>query len=282
MPVYTLAGERLKGCQCLSCGRGFRNETYAYPTRCRKNTKSLEKSEHTCLKKHYFKEKMMGEIIKEVMGTAYTFSNHGYVLIEVPTQVMDILRVEREKHATGDPALRDMNSTLIGQINKEHDVSHLKEIAPVRDFLLHSAQTYATIFNLSRVPSDVSSLNSDKWDIELDNMWMNIQERGEYNPTHNHKGIISFVVWFEIPYNLQEEKELNNSKYSNLPANGDFFFHPIDILGQFGVVPMNVGKDKEGTICVFPAKLFHSVNPFFTTDKQRVTFSGNFVLKKVK
>ena len=216
------------------------------------------------------------------MGTAHTFNNYGYAFIEVPTQVMDILRVEREKHATSDPVLRDMNSTLIGQINKEHDVSHLKEAASVRDFLLHSAQTYATIFNLPRIPSDVSGLNPDEWDIELDSMWMNIQERGEYNPTHNHKGVISFVIWFEIPYNLQEEKELNNSKYSNLPSNGDFFFHPINVLGQFGSVAMNIGKDKEGTICVFPAKLLHSVNPFFTTDKQRVTFSGNFVLKKVK
>jgi len=216
------------------------------------------------------------------MGTAYAFNNYGYTLIETPAEVMDILRVEREKYATGDPSLRYMNKSLVGQINKEHDVSYLKEVPQVKDFLLDSAQMYANAFNLPRVPNDVIGMNSNEWDICIDYMWMNIQERGEYNPPHNHKGIMSFVIWFEIPYNIQEEKLLNNSKYSNIPSNGDFFFHPINILGQFNSMAMNVGKDKEGTMCIFHSKLLHSVNPFFTTDKQRVTFSGNFVFKKVE
>jgi hypothetical protein len=216
------------------------------------------------------------------MDTWYTFDNYGYTLGKVPTLIMDILRVEREKHATGDPVSRHMNKNLVGQINKEHDVSHLKKIRIVEDFLLHSGQTYVSSFNLPQTPNEVAVLDSDKWGIAIRNIWMNIQEQGEYNPPHMHTGVMSFVIWFEIPYDLQEEKALNNSKYSNQPANGDFFFHPINTMGQFTSVSMNVGRDKEGVICVFPAKLVHSVSPFFTTDKQRVTFSGNFVFEKVK
>jgi hypothetical protein len=223
-------------------------------------------------------------VLGEVMSTWHTFDNFGYTLTKVPSQIMDILRVERKKHATGDPVLRHMNKNLVGQINKEHDVTHIKEVPHVKDFLLDSAQTYANIFNLPRVPNDVYT-NHDEWDICVDKMWMNVQERGEYNPIHSHKGIMSFVIWFEIPYDIQEEKSLNNAKYSNLPSNGDFFFHPINTFGQLYSVPMNVGKNSEGTMCMFHAKLLHSVTPFFTTNKQRVTFSGNFTfttLNKLK
>ena len=216
------------------------------------------------------------------MTTGHTFNNYGYTLNKVPPQIMDILRAEREKHATDDPISRYMNNNLAGQINKEHSLAHIKEIPLAKDFLLRAAQTYATHFNLPLMPNEVVNSTSDKWSIEIVNIWMNIQEQGEYNPIHSHAGVMSFVIWFEIPYDLQEEKTLNNARYSSQPANGDFFFHPINILGELDSVPMNIGKDKEGTICVFHAKLLHSVSPFFTTNKQRVTFSGNFAYKKVE
>jgi hypothetical protein len=217
-----------------------------------------------------------------MMTTWHTFNNYGYTLEKVPVQVMDILRVEREKYAVGDPISRTANGNLVGQINKEHDLAHLKETPIVKDFLLQEARTYAECFNLPRKPSDVTYDESTEWDICINAIWMNIQERGEYNPPHKHSGLMSFVIWFEIPYDISEEKALNNSKYSNHPGNGDFFFHPISTVGSFTSVAMNVGKDKEGSICVFDAKLLHSVNPFFTTDKQRVTFSGNFGFKELK
>lgn len=216
------------------------------------------------------------------MTTGYTFNNHGYTLNKVPFQVMDTLKVEREKYGTEDPISRHMNNNLAGQINKEYNVAHIKEIPLIRDFLLQEAKIYATYFNLPVWPNDVVILDSDKWDIEIIEIWMNIQEQGEYNPLHSHTGLMSFVIWFEIPYDLREEKALNNARYSNNPANGDFFFHPINALGVIDSVAMNIGKEKEGTICVFHAKLSHSVNPFFTTNKQRVTFSGNFGYKKVQ
>jgi hypothetical protein len=214
------------------------------------------------------------------MNSWHTFDNYGYALFKVPAEVMEILGAERAKHGTSEIFPKYINATLAGQISKEYEVSHLKNLVPVKSFLDNVAKIYVDTFNVAKLPSEVVDIEASDWDIVINRLWMNIQERGEYNPVHIHGGVISFVIWFEIPYDLDEEKALNNSRYSNQPSNGDFFFHPINTLGQFTSVPMHVGKDKEGTICVFHAKLAHSVNPFFTTDKQRVTFSGNFSYKK--
>lgn len=216
------------------------------------------------------------------MSTWHTFNNFGYTLDKVPSEVMSILKTEREKRRVGVPESRDMNIQLAGQIDKEYDVSFLKDVPQVKHFLHQVLNIYREVFDFPSQPNNVIPACTGVWDIEIGSLWMNIQEQGEYNPIHAHGGVVSFVIWFEIPYDLAGEKKLSNSRYSNLPANGDFFFHPINTLGRVQSIPMNVDKNKEGTICMFDAGLLHSATPFFTTDKQRVTFSGNFFYKERK
>ena len=38
--------------------------------------------------------------------------------------------------------------------------------------------------------------------------WVNFSRRGEFNPMHNHTGIISSVVFIDIPDELEEEREI--------------------------------------------------------------------------
>ena len=43
-----------------------------------------------------------------------------------------------------------------------------------------------------------------------------------------------------------------------------------------------MNPDMEGTMVFFPAKLQHSVNPFYECDEQRISIAGNIALRPEK
>ena len=96
--------------------------------------------------------------------------------------------------------------------------------------------------------------------IRLRNLWVNYQQQYEYNPIHTHTGIVSFVIFTDIPYG-SEERESHNS-------NGAF-------LLEADVLP--VDKTWNGVILMFPSTTKHAVYPFKSTQKERVTVSGNLI-----
>ena len=109
----------------------------------------------------------------------------------------------------------------------------------------------------------------------IQNMWVNFQNEHEFNPSHNHTGIVSFVIWMKIPTESADQKELPISKNSNNPSASDFEFLYSDILGKHQDYRISMGKEKEGVILVFPASLRHQVYPFYECDEQRISISGN-------
>jgi hypothetical protein len=116
-----------------------------------------------------------------------------------------------------------------------------------------------------------------KKDLKLGSMWINFQKKGEVNPMHHHDGVYSFVIWLNIPFDLQTEQR--NSPGINANANrvGMFEFVYTDALGHILAHPIPVDNKYEGTICLFPSKMPHTVYPFLTSDDYRVTISGNII-----
>jgi len=94
--------------------------------------------------------------------------------------------------------------------------------------------------------------------LKLQNLWVNYQQKGEYNPLHVHSGIISFVVFIDIPYGEEERLKHN--------TNGGF---------QLEAKILPVDKSWNGVILMFPSTAKHAVYPYYTTDKERITISGN-------
>ena len=113
----------------------------------------------------------------------------------------------------------------------------------------------------------------------LDNIWVNYQNQHEFNPFHNHGGIYSFAIWMKIPTYHDEQNKLNNAKDVSASVNSAFSFQYLDTMGDIVncVYPMN--PDMEGTMLFFPAKLMHSVNPFYNCDEQRISIAGNVALR---
>ena len=106
----------------------------------------------------------------------------------------------------------------------------------------------------------------------LENFWVNYQKKYEFNPLHNHSGLFSFVVWMKIPYDYENEKELPWVKGSNSEQTvGNFVL--LDRSMNNHVFFMN--KNIEGHCVFFPSNFYHMVYPFYTSDEERISISGN-------
>jgi len=109
----------------------------------------------------------------------------------------------------------------------------------------------------------------------LETCWANFQRRNEYNPSHTHDGILSFVIWLQIPYDLHEELQVYGDARGKRASCFEFKF--TSILGTICTHTLPVDKTWRGRMCMFPAALVHQVNPFTTSDGVRISVSGNLI-----
>lgn len=110
---------------------------------------------------------------------------------------------------------------------------------------------------------------------KLGGLWVNFQKKHEFNPIHNHHGMFSFVIWMKIPYRYEDEKELPFVKGSTVSeAVGNF----VTVYSDGETVRTStfvMSPEVNGTMMVFPSTLMHQVYPFYTSDEERITISGN-------
>ena len=119
---------------------------------------------------------------------------------------------------------------------------------------------------------------SNKHPYFLQTMWVNYQKQTEFNPTHYHKGIYSFVIWMQIPTEYNEQKENPIAKNTNSEVVSNFSFDYRDILGQYRYFTYEMSKEMEGKMLFFPSKLTHTVYPFYNCSEDRISISGNISL----
>jgi len=113
--------------------------------------------------------------------------------------------------------------------------------------------------------------------IEMTPLWVNFQKKYEFNPIHRHGGILSFVIWIDIPYKKEDEMYIKSDN-SIAVAPGCFSFVYTDILGGIKSHWIPADSTYNNTMVLFPAGLNHCVYPFYTSDKYRISVAGNFAL----
>jgi len=111
--------------------------------------------------------------------------------------------------------------------------------------------------------------------LQLNSFWVNFQKKHEFNPVHNHSGLFSFVIFVQIPYDLEKEKKEGPGSLSNSNFTSCLQFHVTNLLGRHFNEIVYVDKSYEGGIYFFNAETKHCVYPFFTSDESRITVSGN-------
>tara|TARA_B100000945_G_C20235748_1_gene527507 strand:- start:39 stop:734 length:696 start_codon:yes stop_codon:yes gene_type:complete len=180
---------------------------------------------------------------------------------------------EKNKSAKGN---------LVGNISNSFSIVDKDNIFAGK-FLPHLAEYYCKTYNynipnpplvLDKNYNELKFLDSS---ISLQGFWANYQYKHEFNPIHNHTGFLSFVIWLKIPYDTKDQEKLpflEGVKTEDKLA-GKFQFTFTNIDGQLSQLPLEMNRDLEGQLLIFPSSLHHQVFPFFNTDEERVSISGN-------
>ena len=196
--------------------------------------------------------------------------HHGAVGAEVPKPLIKWLKKEAMK-AKKD-AIKS-NADLVGHIREEY---YYRNIPPAFEkFLMDECLSQKNCLNYTK------SLRflSESAPFYLHDLWVNFQKKYEFNPPHKHSGIYSFVIYLQIPFDLKKEEQI----YPALNHEGNnhtskFAFVNVNTLGRVYCQCLAIDKSFEGKIILFPSEQVHQVFPFYTSNKYRISVSGNITI----
>jgi len=183
----------------------------------------------------------------------------------------DAINIENQCSLILKKKTKDMSSNLAGNIGIQLEATDV-----IYNFFTDVCRKITTIYLGTECIEDTG----DTW--KLKDCWVNYQKKHEFNPIHDHGGVFSFVYWVKIPYDIEEEMQLEFVKRSNTPAASVFSFIYTDILGRCRQRNLNLTEMDQGTLVFFPARLTHQVYPFFTSDDYRISISGNVTFESKK
>lgn len=122
-----------------------------------------------------------------------------------------------------------------------------------------------------------TQVNSQLTRIKHGESWVNFMRKNEINPLHTHRGVLSYVLWMNIPYDPKEEANLFPDANSSI-VGGSFEIIYTNILGKIVNYRKILGPENAGEFILFPAGLAHMVYPFQTSETgERISIAGNFV-----
>jgi len=197
--------------------------------------------------------------------------NHGFLLHKFADTELEPLR-EEVAAIQANWSARPFNLELVGNLQREFlitasrgSIEHL--LTPLVD-RLETTTGYAREVYVNQHPGK----------FVLDDVWVNYQRAGEFNPVHDHRGVYSWVIWLALPYTLKDEDAL--VPWANPDKNfaGQFVIHYTDIVGNIKNYPLPTDQRMRSHAVIFPSRLRHSVYPFYSTDEYRISVSGNFLV----
>ena len=202
-------------------------------------------------------------------------ANIGYLLLKVPQDILGELKMSVNDVQKDFTQAIDLSKSLAGQIDKEYQINLTHK---TNQYIKWTAEEYgrlnhAYIRNLGQLFGKAPVLNYNG------EAWVNFQEKYEYNPLHNHSGVLSFVMWYQIPYYKEDEIKKGPGKgkgENNLNGEFEFIFYNGESVKEES---LGIDKKMEGYMAVFPSLLHHIVYPFYTSDDYRITISGNIHLQ---
>ena len=200
-------------------------------------------------------------------------------LFKLPQQMIDYLWERIDIAKKNQVCIKD---TLAGNI------SHSYNLEDPRDLVVQ--KLYNIVYNSVDNPKMFEFINREIQNSykrigltnvilepRLDELWVNFQKKGEFQPIHSHSGTFSFVIWMDIPYHSKDEAKLHFAKSNcKTPPGGNFSF--VTSNGTSRALRdyfISMSPEFNGYCCFFPSDLSHQVYPFYTSDKDRISISGN-------
>lgn len=202
-------------------------------------------------------------------------SNPGYLLAPLSEQDLapiwrEVRKIEQD-FSQGESVVK----YLTGNIRHEYQLRDCRQ--HVQTVLQQYIAEYVNTFDYA---SRLQQLDTNRpLIIKEDDLWVNFQGPGEFNPPHHHSGVFSFVIWLQIPYTWDQELAAGPGRDGYEPENGQFVMHYTDTLGQIRQERLWIDSGKQGSVCLFPNTMIHHVSPFYSTDQWRISVAGNFKFK---
>lgn len=177
-----------------------------------------------------------------------------------------------------DTSNKKVNNNLAGNISESFTIDDI-DSKFWNDHLSVTCERYLSEYR-DMITTSRNAFSGDiKAKMYLKTFWVNYQKETEFNPIHTHSGVLSFVIWMNIPTEWEEQYELPISKNSVAPSASDFSFAYTNILGTILTHTMKMGKQSENNMIIFPSTMMHQVYPFYNCGEDRISVSGNIFLQ---
>ena len=201
----------------------------------------------------------------------FHFDNMGFIDVSIPDKLFKSLK---EECGIALDSNDEKVSGLSGAgVPTHRNVENKSNLRDLEIFIFSLLKGYKETFKLDPISHGAMQFYSPLNRVfKLGKPWINYQKKNEFIPNHIHDGIFSYTIWMDIPYDSNEELKEGGNDASC------FQFSYTDILGITRVHNIRLNKKDNGRMLFFPAKLRHQVYPFYTTDKYRVSISGNVML----
>jgi len=197
--------------------------------------------------------------------------NVGYVQDNVDLDLMIKIQTSVSEIKTTFDKQKSFASNLVGNIKKQFLFDYHRE--EIEQLAIKLSQYHDDIYKCSMY------LDDSYGRLTLGALWINFQEKHEFNPIHKHPGVYSFVIWVEVPFDYENERIHSPGLASNANKAGSFEFVYTNVYGQLMSHAIPVDHSYAGKIILFPSKLNHTVYPFYTSDGYRISISGNLYRK---
>ena len=199
----------------------------------------------------------------------------GFLTYQLTKEEMDFVwtRIAKASDESKNPKL--YNDRLAGNISKSYDMG-IYDLDIINNIIFRLAHEYERQFSSTVKPYEDQVAGEAVYHLALRDWWVNYQYQNEFNPIHAHSGIYSWVIWMKIPTEFEDQAKLPIASHSNAKDKiSNFNFTYTNTLGAVVDYKIEMNKAQEGTMCFFPARLKHSVYPFYNCDDARITVAGN-------
>ena len=196
--------------------------------------------------------------------------NMGYLDLQIPKQLYDSLKSECDMAFDGNSVYK---SGLTGAgVALHRNIENESNLRELEIFIFSVLKGYKETFNIDPMSEYFNMQTESSPIFKLSEPWINYQKKNEFVPSHIHVGAFSYTIWIDIPYDSDEELKEGGNEASC------FQFSYMDILGSTRVHTIRLSKKDNGRMLFFPSMLRHQVYPFYTSDKYRISISGNVLL----
>jgi len=198
--------------------------------------------------------------------------NIGYVMVDVDPSILN--SIVSEIQTIDVNTATSYHNNLVGNLSYEIILESCRE--QVEKFAVYLASIHEDRYQSLKITND----NTLPGKLKLSTLWVNFQKKYEFNPVHKHKGLYSFVIWIDIPFNREEESIVGPGYRSPGNKAGCFEFIYTNSLGMLTGHQIPADSSFNGKMILFPARLNHTVYPFYSSDSFRISVSGNLYMEQ--